>query len=126
GTTWLYGTLGTGTIYHAVDVTKGTDTTLWGSDKMYRLFGLDNKFAYAMLDGTGSAHLWRLPLDGTDGSEIRVSGTWQFVNGGAVWGTGAASLPAGAPFTLQRPPSHKKNRPPQGPTSGPGEPRAAS
>ena len=102
GTTWLYGTLGTGMIYHAVDVRTGTDTTLWGSDKMYRLFGLDNKFAYAMLDGTGGAHLWRLPLDGTDGSQIRVSGTWQFVNGGAVWGTGAASLPAGAPFTLQR------------------------
>jgi len=102
GTTWLYGTLGTGMIYHAVDVRTGTDTTLWGSDKMYRLFGLDNKYAYAMLDGTGGAHLWRLPLDGTDGSQIRVSGTWQFVNGAAVWGTGAASLPAGAPFTLQR------------------------
>jgi hypothetical protein len=102
GTTWLYGTPGTSMIYHAVDVRTGTDTTLWGSDKMFRLIGLDIKDAYAMLDGTGGAHLWRLPLDGTDGSQIRVSGTWQFVNGGAVWGTGAASLPAGAPFTLQR------------------------
>jgi hypothetical protein len=102
GATWLYGTLRVGNEYHAVDVSTGSDTTLWGSDKLFRVLGLDNKYAYAMLDGTGGAHLWRLPLDGTDGSQIRVSGTWQFVNGGAVWGTGAAPMPAGAPFMLQR------------------------
>ena len=120
GTTWLYGTLGMGMTYHAVDVRTGTDTTLWGSDKMFRLFGLDNKDAYAMLDGAGGAHLWRLPLDGTDGSQIRVSGTWQFVNGGAVWGTGAAPLPAGAPFTLQRLDLQKNTVAPWLQLSGPG------
>jgi len=102
GATYLYGTLRTGNEYHAVDVKTGNDTMLWGSDRFFRVFGLDNKYAYAMLDATGGAHLWRLPLDGTDGSQIRAGGTWLFVNGGALWGTGSASLPAGAPFTLQR------------------------
>jgi hypothetical protein len=102
GVTWLYGTLRIGNEYHAVDVRTGSDTTLFGSDKSFRVFGLDNKYAYAMLDGTGGAQLWRLPLDGTDGSQVRVSGSWQWVNGGALWGTGTASLPPGAPFVLQR------------------------
>jgi len=102
GTTWLYGTLGRGMIYHAVDVRTGTDTTLWGSDQMFRIIGLDNSFAYAMLSGTGGAQLWRLPLDGSQGYQLKVNGTWQFVNHGAAWGTGSASLPPGAPFSLQR------------------------
>jgi hypothetical protein len=102
GATYLYGTLRQGNEYAAINVMTGTNTTLWGSDQFFRVFGLDNKYAYAMLDGTGGAHLWRLPLDGSDGSQIRASGTWQFVNGGALWGTGSASLPAGAPFSLQR------------------------
>ena len=102
GTTWLYGTLGRGMIYHAVDVSPGKDTTLWGSDRMFRLIGLDNSFAYAMLDTIGGAQLWRLPLDGSQGFQLKVHGTWQFVNHGAAWGTGSASLPPGAPFSLQR------------------------
>ena len=102
GATWLYGALRNGNEYHAVDVSTGTDTTLWGSDKFFHVIGLDNKDAYAMLDGIGGAHLWRLPLDGSEASQVRVGGSWQFVNGGALWGTGAASLPAGAPFSLQR------------------------
>jgi hypothetical protein len=102
GATWLYGTLRVGNEYHAVDVRTGADTTLWGADKFFRVFGLDNKYAYAMLDSTGGAHLWRLPLDGSAAYQIKVTGSWQFVNGDAVWGTGSASLPAGAPFSLQR------------------------
>lgn len=102
GSTWLYGTLRRGNEYHAVDVRTGTDTTLWGSDQLYRVIGLDDKFAYAMLDSATGAHLWRLPLDGSDGSQIKVAGTWQFVNGGSVWGIGSATLPAGAPYSLQR------------------------
>ena len=102
GKTWLYGTLGRGMVYHAVDVRTGTDTLLWGSDQMFNLFGLDNRFAYAMLASTGGARLWRLPLDGSDGTQVRVNGTWQFVSGGAAWGTGSASLPVGAPFSLLR------------------------
>jgi hypothetical protein len=102
GTTWLYGTLRTGNEYIAVDVKTGTSTTLWGSDRFFRVIGLDNAFAYAMIDGAGGAQLWKLPLDGTQGFQLKVNGTWQFVNRGAVWGTGSASLPAGAPFSLQR------------------------
>jgi len=102
GTTWLYGTLRSGNENHAVDVRTGTDTTLWGSDRLFRVIGLDNRYAYAMLDSTGGAHLWRLPLDGMQAVQLRVTGNWQFVNGGAAWGTGLASLPAGAPFSLQR------------------------
>jgi len=102
GTAWLYGTLGRGMIYHAVDVSTGKDTTLWGSDQMFRVIGLDNSFAYAMLDTTVGAQLWKLPLDGSQGFRLKVNGTWQFVNHGAAWGTGSASLPQGAPFSLQR------------------------
>jgi hypothetical protein len=102
GVTYLYGTLRQGNEYHAVDVRTGTDTRLWGFDQFFRVFGLDNKYAYAMVDSSAGAHLWRLPLDGSAGYQLKVNGTWQFVNGGAVWGTGSASLPAGAPFSLQR------------------------
>jgi hypothetical protein len=102
GATWLYGTLRSGNEYHAVDVRTGADITLSGSDKFFRVFGLDNTFAYAMLDSTGGAQLWKLPLDGSLGFQLKVNGIWQFVNGGAVWGTGSASLPPGAPFSLQR------------------------
>jgi len=102
GATWLYGTLHLGNEYHAVDVRTGADTTLSGSDKFFHVFGLDSKYAYAMLDSTGGSHLWRLPLDGSVAYQLKVNGSWQFVNGGAVWGTGSASLPVGAPFSLQR------------------------
>ena len=100
GKTWLYGTLRTAMEYHAVDVRTSTDTTLWGFDRMFKVFGLDNTFAYAMLDSMGGTDLWRLPLNGSQGSQVGVVGTWQFVNGGAAWRTGPA--PSGAPFSLQR------------------------
>jgi hypothetical protein len=102
GATYVYGTLRNGNEYHAVDVTTGADTKLWGSDQFFRVIGLDNTYAYGMLDSSGGAHLWKLPLDGSQAVQLRVNGTWQSVNGGAAWGTGANSLPAGAPFSLQR------------------------
>src|SRR5439155_13629442 len=102
GATWLYGTLRQGNEYHAVDVRTGKDTRLWGSDRFFHVIGLDNTYAYGMLDGPGGAHLWKLPLDGSQAVQLSVNGTWQFVNHGAAWGTGGSSLPPGAPFSLQR------------------------
>jgi len=98
GATWLYST---GNNDHAVDVRTGRETTLWGSGRAFRVFGLDDSYAYAMLDSTGGAQLWRLPLDGSQATQIRVSGSWQFVNGGAAWGTVSDSS-SGTPFSLQR------------------------
>jgi len=102
GATWVYSALRTGNENHAVDVRTGRDTTLWGSDRVFHVFGLENTFAYAMLDSTGVPQLWRLPLDGSPATQIRVGGNWQFVNGGAAWEIGSDSLAAGAPFSLQR------------------------
>ncbi len=102
GATWLYSTLRAGTENHAVDVRTGRDTTLWGSDRVFRVFGLDNTYAYAMLDGTGGGQLWRLPFDGSHATQINVSGNWQFVNGGAAWGTSSDSSQSGTPFSLRR------------------------
>jgi hypothetical protein len=102
GATYIYGTLRNGNEYHAVDARTGTDTKLWGSDQFFRVIGLDNTYAYGMLDSAGGAQLWKLPLDGSQGFQPKVNGTWQFVNRGAAWGTGSASLPPGAPFSLQR------------------------
>jgi hypothetical protein len=102
GATWLYSTLRAGNENHAVDVRTGRDTTLWGSDRALRVFGLDNTYAYAMLDSTAGRQLWRLPLDGSQANQIQVSGSWQFVNGGAAWGTASDSLSSGNPFSLVR------------------------
>jgi hypothetical protein len=102
GATYLYGTLRNGNEYHAVDVRTGADLKLWGSDQLFRIFGLDNTYAYGMLASSAGAHLWKLPLDGSQAVQLRVNGIWLFVNHGAAWGTGSASLPQGAPFSLQR------------------------
>ena len=96
GKTWLYGTLRQGNEYHAVDIRNGKDTRLWGSDRFFRVIGLDNTYAYGMLDGPGGAHLWKLPLDGSQAVQLSVNGTWQFIDHGAAWGTGGSSLPPGA------------------------------
>jgi hypothetical protein len=102
GATYLYGTFRGGNEYHAVDVRTGADTMLWGSERLFRVIGLDNTSAYGMLDSTGGAQLWKLPLDGSQGFALKVNGTWQFINHGAAWGTGSVSLPPGASFSLQR------------------------
>jgi hypothetical protein len=97
GTTWVYSTQA-GNENHAVNIRTGHDTTLWGAARGFRVFGLDDSYAYA---NSAGGQLWRLPLDGSKASQIDVSGNWLFVNGGAVWGT-SAILPAGASFSLQR------------------------
>ena len=101
GKIWLYGKVANGNAYHAVDVNTGKDTALWGSDQAFRFIGLDNAYAYTLLDGPAGTRLWRLPLNGSVGGPLKVNGIWQFVNGGKVWGTGAASQPAGASYSLQ-------------------------
>jgi hypothetical protein len=102
GATYVYGAARNGNENHAVAVRTGADTKLWGSDRSFRVIGLDNTYAYGMLDSPAGAQLWKLPLDGSQAVQLKVNGTWQFVNRGAAWGTGSASLPQGAPFSLQR------------------------
>ena len=101
GNTWIYGSFGSANQYHAVNVSTKKDTLLWGSDKLYRLIGLDNRNAYAMLDSAEVSRLWRLPLDGSLGGPLKVNGSWQLVNGGKVWGAGTTSFP-GAAYSLQQ------------------------
>jgi hypothetical protein len=102
GLTWLYGTLRLGNEYHAVNVRTGTDITLAGSDLLMKVIGLDDQFAYATLSDSSRATFWRLPLDGSPASQVNAAGTWQLVNRTSAWGVGAASLPEGAPYSLQR------------------------